>query len=800
MTHNFISKITAIFTTLFALVSCSTNNEHNDLVLWYDEPADEWMKALPIGNGRLGMMVYGGVDNETIALNEITFWTGGRDENQDPQGGAEHLAEMRAAFFANDYNKLHDIAGRYCVGRAEKFGTHIPVGNMNLRFNHSSQYTHYKRSLDLNNALIKVEYLIGDTLYQREAFCSNPAQVMVMRIKSDKSQAIDFDLSLQPEKQANIGIIGNKIVISGSTETVESLGVNYAGIVQVETVGGICGFNENTLQVRNADEAVIYYDLNTDYSCDDYAAAASNHIDAALQQSYDELLRTHINDHKHLFSRVSLDLGDSKKSLIPTDDRLRLLAEGKEDNALAVLFMQYGRYLLIAGSREDSPLPLNLQGVWNDNLACNMAWTCDYHLDINTQQNYWHANVCNLSECNKPLFNYTASLVEPGRKTVRAMYDTRGWTAHTTANAWGHTPCSGAYWWGAFPTGGTWLALQMVEHHRFTQDSLFMLNEAYPILKENAQFLLDYLTPYPNTEYLVTGPSISPENSFTYNGGGYCLTMMPTVDRTLTYELFSALINVSEQYNYDRAFADTLRQAISQLPPYLIGSKGQLQEWLIDYEERQPNHRHTSHLLGLYPYAQINSPELEQACRVAIENRLNAPGWEDTEWSRSNTICYYARLKEGNNAQESLTTLLTELSRENLFTISPAGIAGAEGDIFCPDGNMAGAAAVAEMLLQSHKGYIEFIPALPDEWNTGSFEGLCVRGGGVVSANWHNGKLTTATLTATCDNNFNILTPNDCKLKVLINGAETSTPTITDGLLSVTLHKNDKCEIKYYFQ
>jgi alpha-L-fucosidase 2 len=324
-----------------------------------------------------------------------------------------------------------------------------------------------------------------------------------------------------------------------------------------------------------------------------------------------------------------------------------------------------------------------------------------------------------------------------------------------------------------------------------------MLHEAYPVLKENAQFLLDYLTPYPNTEYLVTGPSISPENSFTHNGGGYCLTMMPTVDRALTYELFDALIDVSEQYNYDCAFADTLRQAISKLPPYLIGSKGQLQEWLIDYEERQPNHRHTSHLLGLYPYAQINTPELEQACRVAIENRLNAPGWEDTEWSRANTICYYARLHDGDNAHTSLVTLLTELSRENLFTMSPAGIAGAEGDIFCPDGNMAGAAAVAEMLLQSHKGYIEFIPALPQEWNSGSFEGLCVRGGGVVSAEWSKGKLTSATLTATCDNNFSILIPNDCKIKVVINGVETGTPSITDRMLSVALHKNDKCEIKF---
>ena len=799
MAHNHKTLFTTLVVTLITLASCSTNNDCNKLSLWYDEPADEWMKALPIGNGRLGAMVYGGVNCETIALNEITFWTGGRDENQDPQGGAEHLAEMRASFFANDYNKLHDLAGRYLVGRAEKFGTHIPVGNMNLLMSHSSQYTHYKRTLDLNEAIVKVEYKVGDTLYQREAFCSNPAQVMVIKMKADKPQAIGFDLSLQFEKQANIGIIGNKIVFSGSTEVAESLGVNYAGVVQVETVGGICGFNENSLQVRNADEVVIYYDLNTDFSCDDYAVAASNHIDAAQQQSYDELRVAHINDYKPLFSRVTLDLQDNKKSQLPTDDRLKLLAQGEKDNALAALFMQYGRYLLIAGSREDSPLPINLQGVWNDNLACNMGWTCDYHLDINTQQNYWHANVCNLAECNRPLFNYIASLVEPGRKTVKTMYGTRGWTAHTTANAWGHTPCSGAYWWGGFPTGGTWLALQMVEHYRYTQDSLFMLNEAYPILKENAQFLLDFLTPCPNTGYLLTGPSISPENSFTYNGGGYCLTMMPTVDRALTYELFTALIDICKQHNFDHAFADSLQNAVDQLPPYLIGSKGQLQEWFIDYEERQPNHRHTSHLVGLYPYAQMNTSELEQACRVAIENRLNAPGWEDTEWSRANTVCYYARLKEGDNAEESLRTLLTDLSRENLFTMSPAGIAGADEDIFCPDGNMAGSAAVAEMLLQSHKGYIEILPALPTAWSDGSFTGLCVRGGGEVSATWHDSRLKSLTLTAKTDNHFKILIP-DCKhYSICIDGIATNATTDANNLATVALNNGSKCEIMFNY-
>ena len=798
MKHYLVVKNTLLLALLYAFVSCSSSKEHGNLALWYDEPADEWMKALPVGNGRLGAMVYGGVMEETIALNEITFWTGGVDENQDPIGGAEHLDEMRSSFFAGDYDKLHDLAGRYWVGRAAKFGTHIPVGDVNMRFYHAMPYSRYKRSLDLRKAIATVEYAVGDTLFKREVFCSNPAQVMVMKLTADKPGAIGFDLSLSPNKKANIGVLGNKIVFGGSTGdgTVDCHGVDYAGILAVEPVGGICGFSENALQVRNADEVVLYYDLNTDYLYEDYAAATSSHIDVAMQQSYNQLLADHVNDYAPLFAKVTLDLGDNDMSQYPTDERLKRVADGACDNALSALFMQYGRYLLIAGSRENSPLPLNLQGVWNDNLACNMAWTCDYHLDINTQQNYWHANVCNLSECNRPLFNYIASLVEPGRKTVRTMYGTRGWTAHTTANAWGHTPCSGAYWWGAFPTGGTWLAMRMVEHYRFTQDSVFMLDEAYPILKENAQFLLDFLTPCPDTGYLLTGPSISPENSFTHNGGGYCLTMMPTVDRALTYELFTALVEVSDRYHHDCAFADTLRNAIAQLPPYFIGGKGQLQEWYIDYEERQPNHRHTSHLLGLYPYAQINTPELEQACRVSIENRLNAPGWEDTEWSRANTICYYARLRDGENANKSLVTLLTELSRENLFTMSPAGIAGAEGDIFCPDGNMAGSAAVAEMLLQSHKGYIEFLPALPESWSDGSFSGLCVRGGAEVSASWQNGVLKSAAVVAGVDNEFRILLPQGYDYSLYVNNAKVVSSADDDGFWVVSLKSGDKCELK----
>ena len=785
--------------SLGCLASCSQQEQATDWRLWYEQPADEWMKALPVGNGRLGAMVYGGAPVETIALNEITFWTGYYDAQQDPVGGAEHQAEMRRLFFAGDYDRMHEVASKYMTGRAAKFGSHVPVGDMKIAFLHSDSVTGFSRELDLADAIASVSYRVNDTLYERELFCSHPADVMVMKITSDKRAAVGFDLSFDFNKSAKIKVEGNKIVFSGNTDVQSDAksGVAFCGMARIELKGGSCAAYGDGIAVRDADEAVIYYDLNTDFCNENPASVTQQHIDAAVSMPYDELRAAHVADFGALFSRVSLDLGKGSASSLPTDVRQQRLAEGADDAGLAALFMQYGRYILISGSRENSPLPLNLQGNWNDNLACNMGWNCDYHLDINTQQNYWNANVCNLAECNAPLFKYIEMLVPYGRETVRTVYGTRGWTAHTTANCWGHTSPSGSIYWGAFPTGGTWLALQMAEHFAFTRDTVFLREEAYPVLKENALFLLDYLTEDPHTGYLLTGPSISPENGFGYNGKGYCLSMMPTVDRVLAYELFTNLIDYCEILQIDADFCDTLQAAVGKLPPLKIGAKGQLQEWYYDYDEIYPNHRHTSHLLGLFPYYQVNTPELEAACRVTIENRLNAPGWEDVEWSRANSICYYARLGDAGEAYRCLKTLITDLSRENLFTMSPKGIAGAPWDIFAVDGNTAGSAAVAEMLLQSHKGYIEFLPALPAEWNNGSFSGLCVRGGAEAAARWRDGLLQGARLTATASNLFSIKIPDAAHdLSFYVNGVKQELLPDSDGLVVLPLQKGDMFEMK----
>ena len=392
-----------------------------------------------------------------------------------------------------------------------------------------------------------------------------------------------------------------------------------------------------------------------------------------------------------------------------------------------------------------------------------MGWTNDYHLDINTEQNYWIANVGNLAECHLPLFDYIKDLSIHGAKTAKDLYGCKGWTAHTTANPWGYTAVSGSILWGLFPTASSWLASHLWTQYDYTQDKDFLKNTAYPLLKSNAEFLLDYMVIDPRNNYLVTGPSISPENSFRHQGQEFCASMMPTCDRVLAYEIFSACLQSTEILNVDASFADSLRTAISQLPPFRISTNGGVQEWFEDYEEAHPNHRHTTHLLSLYPYSQITldkTPELAQAAAKTIEKRLAAKDWEDTEWSRANMICFYARLKDSEKAYSSVKQLLGKLSRENMFTVSPAGIAGAGEDIFAFDGNTAGAAGMAEMLLQSHDNCIELLSCLPEEWKNGSFKGLCARGGIEIDASWKNARIENTVFKATAATEFILRLPN----------------------------------------
>lgn len=779
--------------------------------MWYDTPADEWMKSLPIGNGRLGAMVYGGVECERLAINESTMWSGEYDPEQEIPFGRERLDALRKLYFDGDLSKGHSIAHDSLRGRKHSFGTHLPIGDLELEFEYAGtgEYSGYRRSLNLDEAVASVGFLKDGVNYRREYIASNPKGVLVFRLTADKEKSISFTMKMDMLREgAVIKSSGNRLTFEGQAlfPMHGRGGVHYYGCVAVKCDDGKVEALPEGLRVEAATAVTIIANVRTNYNhkdCEtpivDYKEQCLALIDKALDTDYAKLRDEHVAEYSSLFSRVKLQLGNTYREELTTEERWHAMKKGADDAALQALFFQYARYLLIASSREDSPLPVALQGFFNDNLACNMAWTNDYHLDINTQQNYWISNVGNLAECNAPLYSYIAHLAKYGEGTASKVYGCKGWTAHTTANVWGFTAPSDAIWWGLFPTASSWIASHLWTQYEYTQDKEYLKNVAYPLLKGNAEFLLDYMTVDPNSGYLVTGPSISPENSFGYNGGNYCAAMMPTVDRVLVYEILNACVRSCDILGIDKDFADSARLAIAKLPPLRVNKYGGLREWYEDYDDVNPNHRHTSHLHAFYPYSQItlkSTPELAEAVENSLTRRLTAEGWEDVEWSRANSICYYARLKKAEEAYDCVKKLMTDLSRENLMTISAQGIAGAPCDIYAFDGNPAGAAGIAEMLLQCHEGYIELLPALPVEWSEGSYEGLCVKGGAEVSAKWKNGVVEKASVKATADGLSRLQLPRGKEYKVLLNGHSVHVPIDADGCINVQMKRGDVLSIK----
>lgn len=776
--------------------SCETTE------LWYAQPAKVWMESLPIGNGRLGAMTYGGIEEEKLALNESTMWSGQYNENQNKPFGREKMNQLRKLFFEGKLSEGNRIAGDNLHGNQTSFGTHLPIGDLKMQFIYpEGKVTDYRRSLSLDEAVSSVSFNSGGVNYKREYFATNPDNVLVLRLTADKQKSITMNMGLDLMRQADLSVENNQLVFTGKVDFPlhGPGGVRFEGRIAVLADNGEVKMEQSGVSIKEADAVTLIVDVRTDYKSPDYKTLCADGVEKAAAKSYDELKQAHIKDYNTLYNRVSIHFGQDANRAMPTDVRWKQVKEGKTDTGLDALFFQYGRYLTIASSRENSPLPIALQGFFNDNKACNMGWTNDYHLDINTEQNYWAANVGNLAECNAPLFTYIKDLAHHGAKTAEVVYGCKGWTAHTTANVWGYTPASSTIIWGLFPMAGSWIASHLWTQYEFTQDKQYLAETAYPLLKGNAQFILDFLAKDPKSGYLMTGPSISPENWFRTAGGEEMVaSMMPACDRELAYEILSNCVRASEILDTDREFADSLRTAIAQLPPIQLRANGAIREWFEDFEEAHPNHRHTSHLLALYPFSQITlekTPELAEAARKTIENRLSAENWEDTEWSRANMICMYARLKDAQEAYKSVQLLQGKLSRENLMTVSPGGIAGAEGDIYSFDGNPAGTAGMAEMLIQNHEGYVEFLPCLPVEWKDGSFKGLCLKGGAEATAEWTNAVINKASLKATADQVLKVKIPQGKKYRVLLNGKEAIANPDAKGLITVDMKRGDLLEL-----
>ena len=776
--------------------SCGTTE------LWYAQPAKVWMESLPIGNGRLGAMTYGGIEEEKLALNESTMWSGQYNENQNKPFGREKMNQLRKLFFEGKLSEGNRIAGDNLHGNQTSFGTHLPIGDLKMQFIYpEGKVTDYRRSLSLDEAVSSVSFNSGGVNYKREYFATNPDNVLVLRLTADKQKSITMNMGLDLMRQADLSVENNQLVFTGKVDFPlhGPGGVCFEGRIAVLADNGGVKMEQSGVSIKEADAVTLIVDVRTDYKSPDYKTLCADGVEKAAAKSYDELKQAHIKDYNTLYNRVSIHFGQDANRAMPTDVRWKQVKEGKTDTGLDALFFQYGRYLTIASSRENSPLPIALQGFFNDNKACNMGWTNDYHLDINTEQNYWAANVGNLAECNAPLFTYIKDLAHHGAKTAEVVYGCKGWTAHTTANVWGYTPASSTIIWGLFPMAGSWIASHLWTQYEFTQDRQYLAETAYPLLKGNAQFILDFLAKDPKSGYLMTGPSISPENWFRTAGGEEMVaSMMPACDRELAYEILSNCVRASEILDTDREFADSLRTAIAQLPPIQLHANGAIREWFEDFEEAHPNHRHTSHLLALYPFSQITlekTPELAEAARKTIENRLSAENWEDTEWSRANMICMYARLKDAQEAYKSVQLLQGKLSRENLMTVSPGGIAGAEGDIYSFDGNPAGTAGMAEMLIQNHESYVEFLPCLPVEWKDGSFKGLCLKGGAEATAEWTNAVINKASLKATADQVLKVKIPQGKKYRVLLNSKEAIANPDAKGLITVDMKRGDLLEL-----